>query len=274
MLSDFVKSPTWLKVFVLLSVVFIVGYIALWLFDEVTPGNFWGLTFGTIATVLFFAVGLYGVRRRTMNMSSKLKFGTANTWLQIHLYGGALFLLLMLMHTTFSLPQSAFNWWLWGLSVWVVLSGLAGVALQKWIPEVLSSTLSLEIRTDRVDELVNELRAKAEALMANSPTAIRDYYERNIASEMAQPIVRPSFYKDITGGIQTKIKQMEYLKQFLSDEDKKKLDNLEVIYRSKLECDAHYTLQKPLRLWLMAHLPVSIALLALVLIHLFLVYYY
>lgn len=274
MLPDFVKSPAWLKVFVLLSIVFIVGYIALWLFDEATPGNFWGMTFGTIATVLFFAVGLYGVRRRTMNMSSKLKFGTANTWLQIHLYGGALFLLLMLMHTTFSLPQSAFNWWLWGLSVWVVLSGLAGVALQKWIPEVLSSTLSIEIRTDRVDELVNELRSKAEALMANSPTAIRDYYERNIASEMARPVLRPSFYKDITGGIQTKIKQMEYLKQFLSDEDKKKLDNLGVIYRSKLECDAHYTLQKPLRLWLMAHLPVSIALLALVLIHLFLVYYY
>ncbi|MGH8015902.1 MAG: hypothetical protein ACREBV_06900, partial [Candidatus Zixiibacteriota bacterium] len=60
----------------------------------------------------------------------------------------------------------------------------------------------------------------------------------------------------------------------LADEDKQKLDNLALLYRSKLECDAHYTLQKPLRLWLIAHLPVSIMLLALVLIHLFIVFYY
>jgi len=260
--------------FIWLSLLFIVSYAAIWFFDEVTPGNFWGLTFGTIATILFSAVGIYGLRRRTMNMSSKLKFGSANTWLQIHLYGGTLFLLLMFLHTAFTLPQSAFNWWLWTLSVWVVLSGLVGVGLQKWIPQLLSSTLSLEIRTDRVDELVNELRAKAEAEVANSPTAIRDYYERNIAPDMTKPTLRPAFYKDITGGIQTKIRQMDYLKQFLSDDDKKKLDNLELLYRSKLECDAHYTLQKPLRLWLVAHLPVSIVLLALVLIHLFVVFYY
>ncbi|MGH8016137.1 MAG: hypothetical protein ACREBV_08105, partial [Candidatus Zixiibacteriota bacterium] len=148
------------------SVLFIVVYVAVWFFDEITPGNIWGLAFGTIATILFFAVGLYGLRRRTINTSSRLKLGSANTWLQIHLYGGTLFLLMMFLHTAFSFPQSAFNWLLWTLSIWVVLSGLVGVALQKWIPEVLSSTLSIEIRTDRVDELINEIRAKAEAQVA------------------------------------------------------------------------------------------------------------
>jgi hypothetical protein len=274
MLADFVKSPRSFQTFIVSSAVFIACYLIVFVFDEVTPGNFWGLSFGTIATFLFFLVGIYGVRRRTMNLSSKLKFGTANTWLQFHLYGGVLFLLLVFLHTGFTLPQGAFNWWLWGLSLWVVLSGLVGTLLQKWIPEVLSSTLSLEIRTDRIEELVGELRAKAEALSTNSPPAIRDYYERTIAPDMNGPVLRPSFYKDITGGIHTKIRQMDYLKQFLSDEDKKKLDNLAVIYRSKLECDAHYTLQKPLRLWLLAHLPLSIVLMALVLIHLFVVFYY
>jgi hypothetical protein len=122
--------------------------------------------------------------------------------------------------------------------------------------------------------MVKELRAKAEAEVANAPSAIRDYYARTIAAEMARPILRPGFFKDITGGIQTKIREMQYLKQFLSDADQKKLDNLALIYRTKLECDAHYTLQKPLRLWLAAHLPVSMALCAFVLIHLFIVFYY
>lgn len=274
MKTSLVKSPGWLRMFVIACLFFIVSYIALLVFDEVTPGNLWGLTFGTIATVLFVAVALYGIRRRTMSSSSKMKLGNANTWLQIHLYGGTLFLLMMFLHTSFTLPQSAFNWWLWILSVWVVVSGIIGVAMQKLIPQLLTSALSIEIRTDRIDELVNELRGKAEAEVANSPAAIRDYYQRTIASEMAKPTLRPAFYKDITGGIQTKVRQMDYLKQFLSDDDKRKLDNLELIYRSKLECDAHYTLQKPLRLWLVAHLPVSIALFALVLIHLFIVFYY
>lgn len=272
--TDFVKSPEWLRIFIIATLVFMAGYIALCHFSEVTPGNFWGLTFGTTAAVLFVAVALYGIRRRTMNTSSRLMLGSANTWLQIHLYGGTLFLLLLLFHTTFSLPKGAFNWWLWILSVWVVISGLIGVALQKIIPQLLSSALSIEIRADRVDELVNELRGKAEAEIAEAPSAIRDYYQRNIAPDMSRPTLRPGFFKDITGGIQTKTRQMDYLKQFLSDEDKRKLDNLERIYRSKLECDAHYTLQKPLRLWLIAHLPMSIVLFALVLIHLFIVFYY
>ena len=274
MKTSLVKSPAWLRMFVIATIFFVAGYVALLFFDEVTPGNFWGLTFGTIAAILFVAVALYGIRRRTMSASSKMNLGSSNTWLQIHLYGGTLFLLLMFLHTSFTLPQSAFNWWLWFLSVWVVLSGLVGVAMQKVIPQLLSSALTIEIRTDRTDELVNELRGKAESEVANSPSAIRDYYQRTIAPEMTKPNLRPAFFRDITGGIQTKVRQMDYLKQFLSDVDKKKLDNLVMIYRTKLECDAHYTLQKPLRLWLVVHLPVSIVLFALVLIHLFVVFYY
>jgi len=271
---DFVKSPLWFRAFLIASVILVLAFLTLTFFSEVTPGNLWGLTFGTIATLLFAAVALYGVRRRTMNKSSKLKLGNSNTWLQIHLYGGTLFLLLMFMHISFTLPQGAFNWWLWSLSVWVVFSGLVGVVLQKWIPRLLSSALTIEVRNDRIDELVKELREKAEAEAANSPAAIKDLYERTIAGDMTKPTLRWTYFTDITGGIQGKIRQMDYLKQFLSEDDKKKLGKLEMLYRSKLECDAHYTLQKPLRLWLITHLPVSIVLFTLVLIHLFVVFYY
>ncbi|HEX2897221.1 MAG TPA: hypothetical protein VHP63_04140, partial [candidate division Zixibacteria bacterium] len=80
--TSFVKSPGWLRMFMFASLFFVVGYIALLFIDEVTPGNFWGLTFGTIAAILFVAVSLYGIRRRTMSTSSKMNLGSANTWLQ------------------------------------------------------------------------------------------------------------------------------------------------------------------------------------------------
>lgn len=271
---NFVKHPAWLKTFTIIFLLFVIAYVVNKWLDEVTPGNFWGLTYGTMATILFAAVGYYGIRRRTMNVSSRLKLGSSNFWLQIHLYGGVLFILLMFLHTTFKLPQSPFNWLLWIFSVWVVFSGIVGVSLQKWIPHLLSSALTIEIRTDRIDELVDELRKRAEKEVASSTPAIRDFYERTIAPHMAKPEVRPGFFWDITGGIQSNIRQMDYLKQFLSEDDEEKLEMIENIYRSKLECDAHYTLQKPLRIWLYAHLPTSLILLTLLIIHLFVVFYY
>lgn len=271
---DFVSSPAWMRAFIYIATISAIAFTANRFIDEVRPGNFWGLTYGTIAAVLFFGVATYGFRRRTMKTSSKMKLGSSYSWLQFHLYGGALSLLFMFMHINFQFPQGAFNWWLWGLTVWVVLSGIVGVVLQKWLPRLMSSALTLEVRYDRIPELVAELSEKARAVAASASEPIQDFYNRTMAADMEKPVVRPSFFIDITGGVQARIRQMDYLKQFLSPEEKDKLEKLEMLFRTKLECDAHYTLQKPLRVWLVTHLPVSIVLLVFLVIHLFIVYYY
>ena len=64
------------------------------------------------------------------------------------------------------------------------------------------------------------------------------------------------------------------MRKFLPAEEKAKLDQLELIYKTKLEIDAHFTLQKPLRWWLYLHLPISIVLIVLVAMHLYAVLYY
>ena len=46
------------------------------------------------------------------------------------------------------------------------------------------------------------------------------------------------------------------------------------LFRAKLEIDAHYTLQQPLRWWLYTHLPVSFVVLALLALHLYTVLFY
>ena len=82
------------------------------------------------------------------------------------------------------------------------------------------------------------------------------------------------YYMDITGGIRTQTKHFSYLRKLLPEEQRDKLDRLEQIYKTKLEIDAHYTLQKALRWWLYLHIPVSIVLIVLVGLHLYSVFYY
>ena len=82
------------------------------------------------------------------------------------------------------------------------------------------------------------------------------------------------YFLDVTGGIQAKLKEFEFLRPLLAKTEIKKLDELERLYRTKLEIDAHYTLQQPLRWWLYFHLPVSLVLFVLLALHLYTVFVY
>jgi hypothetical protein len=178
------------------------------------------------------------------------------------------------MHTGFRLPTGVLTWWLWFLSIWLTLSGILGVLIQKWIPKILTSGLSIEVHYDRIPELIVELKQKAENLIQNCDTLIRDFYRKSLAVSLVGPEPRLIYFMDITGGIQSQTKQFDYLRRLLPAEEKQKLDQLENLYKTKLEIDAHYTLQKALRWWLYLHIPVSIVLIVLLGLHLYSVLYY
>jgi hypothetical protein len=103
---------------------------------------------------------------------------------------------------------------------------------------------------------------------------VQEFYRKNIAAVLATPQPRLVYYLDITGGIQSRTRQFDYLRRVLVAEEQEKLDRLESMFKTKLELDAHYTLQKALRWWLYTHVPLSIVLLLLVALHLYAVWYY
>jgi hypothetical protein len=203
-----------------------------------------------------------------------MRLGRSAVWLRIHLCGGVLFALLVLMHTDFRIPSGTLNRALWALSLWVTATGLAGLWIQRWIPRAMSSGLSDEVHYDRIPELVSGLAARAEAFAISCSEPIQAFYRTSLAAAFASP--RPSFiyYADVTGGRRARKRQFEYLARALGAEERGKLDNLEAMYRSKLELDAHYSLQRALRWWLVAHVPFSIVLLLLVGLHVFFVLSY
>ena len=264
----------WLRAFVVALGVCALLFVLNVVFGEVHSGNAWGLSFGVAAALLMLGAALFGVRRRTMRFSSRLGLLSSRTWLLFHIYGGLLFLLLVLMHSGFGLPRGALTWWLWVLSIWTVLSGLFGLLLQQWIPRVLSSGLSVEVLYDRIPELVDDLRERAEKLVATCGDPIQALYGRTVAPVLAGPNRRTIYYVDITGGIRLPKSEFQYLRKLLAEDERDKLGELQTLFETKLEIDAHYTLQGTLRLWLYLHVPTSLLLVALLVIHVGTVIYY
>ncbi len=213
---------------------------------------------------------MWAVRRRTMSIAPS----RSQNWVQFHVYGGTLFFVLVLMHTGFRLPSGTLAWWLFGFTILVAVSGVVGVFFQRTIPRILTSGLSIEVHYQRIPELIQEIQKKAEELVQSCPESIRDFYRKELAGVFTGPKFRPIYFIDITGGVHSRMKQFDYLRRFLSPEEKEKLNQLQAFYKSKLEMDAHYTLQKIMKLWLFFHIPISLVLLILVGLHLYAVLFY
>lgn len=268
--NKLVKSPAWLLAFGVATAACLGTYVVNAIVGRVHPSTTWGWGYGIAATVLFLGTMVYALRRRLM----RLRPGRTFHYLQFHLYGGTLFLLLVFMHTGFQVPKGVLTWWLWFFSLWVVLSGMGGVVLQKWIPTLLASGLDVEINYDRIPELTEELRERAEDLASDSSQEIRRFYRRKLADTLEAPRFRPLYFVDVTGGRAAHTRQFDHLRRVLPAEQTDDLDELEQIARTKRQIDAHYTLQAPLRWWLYLHLPVGLLLVALIGLHIFTVLYY
>lgn len=268
--NKLIKSPAWLGAFGVATAACLGTYVLNVIFGRVHPSTTWGWGYGIAATVLFVGVMAYALRRRLM----RFRPGRTFHYLQFHVYGGTLFLLLLFMHTGFQVPHGVLTWWLWFFSLWIVLSGLAGVVLQKWIPTLLASGLDVEVNYDRIPELTEELHERAEDLASETGPEVRRFYRRKLSDTMEAPRFRPLFFFDVSGGRTAPTRQFEHLRRVLPSEQKDDLDELEQIAETKHQIDAHYTLQTPLRWWLYLHLPVGILLIALIGLHIFTVLYY
>jgi hypothetical protein len=271
---DWSQATAWRVAFGVAITLCLAAFAANLATSELRPGNAWGLGYGIAAATLLVAAVLIGVRRRTVSFAARRRLGSASSWLYLHVYGGILFLLLLLMHTRLHLPNGALAWWMWGLSLWTAASGLVGLGLQQWIPKALTSGLSIEVIYERIPELIDEIRQRAEALAATCDEPTQALYTRIIGPALAAPTWHWIYFVDITGGIRSRLKEVHYLGGFLPAAEKEKLDLLERDCRTKLEIDAHYTLQRALRWWLWLHVPASLVLLVFVVVHMFTVLYY
>jgi hypothetical protein len=238
--------------------------------SDIDASNLWGMTYGSIATALMLGAAAIGVRRRTM----RLGWGRARTWRQFHVYGGSLFLLLVLMHSSFRYPAGAFSQVLLVLSFWVAVSGWLGLLVQTWTPRVLAAGLDTEAVWERIPELVRSAAERCDALSRESTGTVRDFHVRVLQPRMTAPRFRFRYFLDLGSAFRELGREFDYLTTITPDEERARVEELRRLFRTKLELDAQYSLQLALRLWLWLHVPPSVALVILVAIHVFVVFYY
>ena len=269
--NKWVQSPRWFFGAGIACLVALSIYAINAMVGELDPGNTWGLGYGIAAAVLFLCVLVYSVRRRLMKFQ-----GLHRSWhyLQLHVYGGTLFLVFMLMHSNFQMPDGLLTWWLWALSIWIVISGFIGIVLQKWIPTVLNTGLSIEVHYDRIPELIQASRERAQSIVDQSTDMVREFHSKHLVSTLLKPMPRLMYYLDAASSIQRDILKFDHVRPYLSDVEQTQFDELKQVYKTKLEMDAHFTLQRALRWWIYAHAPLSVLLIVLLIVHILSVVYY
>jgi hypothetical protein len=257
------RAPVWLWSTIAVGAVSVVLYdvsSSLWSWQ---PGRIGGLTFGVLAALLFLNAGLYPWRRRWRARP----LGTAQRWLHLHVYGSALAMLFVLLHMGPRWPAGTMGWLLLVLSAWTTVTGFAGMWLQRLIPFLLASRLSVEAIYERIPDLVKGLAAEADALMKDAPDVFARAYSTEIRPLLAEPQVSVAWLTGSSPAREALLRPLANLRPFLDAGDRARLEDLEAILQDKVDLDAQMSLQRILRTWLVIHVPAAMLLLGLLAVH-------
>src|SRR4051812_1568991 len=177
------KRPSWFKrSLAIMGVALAIHAVWAW-WTPWRAGRLGGLIFGTLAGVIFVLDGLYPLRRRLLAWPLR----NAQQWLQFHIYGGVVAMLFVMIHMGFTWPHGTMGWWLFGLSTWTTVTGLLGVALQKWIPIVVAGSLRVEALATRIPELTADLLAAADDVMRGASERVVLAYQSEIRPRLERP---------------------------------------------------------------------------------------
>lgn len=264
------KKPDWFRAAAIAAALGVAAYVAASWWSGWAPGRTGGLIAGSLAAGMFVIDGFYPLRRRLLAWP----FGTAQRWLQFHVYGGVVACLLVFIHMGFRWPAGQFGWWLLLLTVWTTISGLIGVWLQKWIPRLIVGNLSVEALYERIPELIRRLQSEADRVVAGSSEILERTYQSDIRPQLAGVNASWSYLFDIRGSREQRLRPLQHVAQFLDESERERLSDLRAIFTEKTELDAQFSLQRMLRQWTLLHVPPSMLLLGLLAVHLASVLYF
>ncbi len=238
-------------------------------------GSSLGLTYGALALAAILVLLFFGVRKRRY----KSRWGRLETWLQIHVYLGLLSFVLVLLHTGFRFHDkvaiSAFL-----VLTAVVLSGIWGALLYRQVPRLLSE-VETNLPPDKISEQLNQLARAMARLAAERSAPFREVHRALLAEALPRGLAgwrilrgRRHDRGDREGGEAA----WTGLLARVGREEQEDLRRLLVFARQHRALHRRFVAQQRyknlLEVWLFLHIPLSIALLALVAAHLVAVIYF
>jgi len=264
-------------------------------------GSTIGLIFGFVGFGFMIYAGLLGARKKVPIM----RLGRAQAWMRGHLWLGLLALPLILFHGGFHFGGRMTTILLWLLII-TVLSGVFGAILQHYLPTLILQRVPMETIYDEIDRVRDQLRVEAEGfieqlaggggggpeavevaaddrLLAGGFTAMRQRaggsIQYGLTEEEVEP-VRSFFNTEMLPFLQApgtpgtrlgddtrSVAAFTKLRMLVPSAAHPIIANLENLCEEERQLTRQARLHKVLHVWLLLHIPLSLALLLLSVFH-------
>lgn len=254
-------------------------------------GSAIGLSFGIVGFALMIFAGLLGARKKF----PVWRVGRAQTWMRGHLWLGLASLPIILFHAGFHM-RGTLTLVLMILFFIVIVSGIFGAALQIYIPRKITTEVPMETIYEQIGHIRAQLREEADQLAAaacgsldgtlvlgaapggdTSASAVevgvevsedardqlREFYLRRMRPFVEDPARSRSPLADPPQASAI----FEELRLRLPVELRDTLKDLESICEEERQLTRQAHLHRVLHTWLLVHVPLSYALLALAAVH-------
>ncbi len=237
-------------------------------------GTLIGLTYGVIATIMIGVLMMLGIRKRSYASG----VGTLQGWVSAHVYLGLLTLLLVPMHAGFRFGVDVHTLAFVLLAV-VVVSGIVGILLYQYLPSRLTKYES-GLQADKIDKEIAQLLSEMRNLVKNKSDALVRLYQAEVAKVNDLKVNGWSLLLRGSGGdlIARRSKELAEKVSSIPPEDQEAFHLMSQLLLQKTQLEANLFNQMRLRnamqAWLYVHVPVSVAMVITVGIHVLIVFYY
>lgn len=229
---------------------------------------------GWVLLGAMFTLGFFNIRKRL----SALAIGRAAYWLALHVVVGLFAVGMFVIHTGGVWPVGLYEQVFAALFWATALSGVCGWLYQRAMPSRLSH-IGYETIYERIPAEIAAFREEAEeAALAGVDASGQSTLGRFYAETMDWYFQRPRFFwGNLLGSgaaAQWVDQRFNTVSRLVGGSEEDALARIEKAARLKVQVDAHYAIQRTLKLWLAAHVVLTAAVLSLAVWHIILVHVY
>jgi hypothetical protein len=195
----------------------------------------------------------------------------AHYWLQAHIYLGLFAGIVFFAHSDWRLPTGLLDWVLWLVFIAVFVSGIVGIILTRIVPSRLNAH-GERVIFERIPAFRAKLASEVEDLVLRSvrdaaSSTIAELYAKLLLPFLTGPRNFWSHVFSMNGHRRNLEREFDAVRRYLAPEGNALLDEIEERVLAKDGLDFQYTWQLLIKGWLMLHLPLSCAMIPLVLVH-------
>ena len=265
-----------IAVAVTLSLMFAMGLLHQFWFDLFSDLSSrwqqwrWVSGWGLLALIIVLAL---------LNLRKKLSFlplGRAYIWVQIHVYGGLLCILMFGLHANWSWPEGWVGSILTTLFWLTTATGVIGLLLSRALPKMMNA------RSERI--FMSRLAGEKAILARDAANEVASCVEAGGSARLLkfyQQKILPYLRSTQDIGLHLMAARTPYRRwnamaategQFMNDTDRDSMARLIDMVHKKIDLDFQHVMQLVLKGWLFIHIPISFGLLLTTLLHVVLVY--